>query len=218
MIRVSSHVEPSAGTGFPFYLHRVARLPTAGLPFPYDVRIFLVGIFRVSPLLLCDSHTRIFLSHHSLPFYQELLKTLMLTERFSLRSLRVGSVRASRTRPTRRRTMWLMSLSAISNRKSGMMRLLRGPRLGTLTMMVLTPRGITSPTPPAAPPAKVPWPLRPRFLLRVLVITKSVLVRGSLRVPMQPRPSMPPFFPHRRQNARGPFTIQRTHLFQRLPE
>jgi hypothetical protein len=99
----------------------------------------------------------------------------MLTEGFLLRSSRVGYVRDFRTRPTRRRTTLPISPLGILNRMSGMMRLLRGSRLESITMMDPPPRGITS-----APPAKVLWLPRPRFLLRILVTSKEVLGRGSL--------------------------------------
>src|SRR6266850_921047 len=79
-------------------------------------------------------------------------------------------------------------------------------------------RGVTSPTPLAVPPAKVPWLLRPPFLLRIHVTTKAALVRGSPRVPMQPRAFMPQFLPHHQRNALGPFTIPKIRLFQHRRE
>jgi hypothetical protein len=144
--------------------------------------------------------------------------TLVLTRSFSFRSSRVVYARVCRTRPTRRHTMWPVSLLAISNRTSATILLLRGPHLGSATTMFLPSRGVTSPTPLAVPAAKVPWLLRPLFLLRIHVIHKAALVRGSLRVPMQLRAFMPQSLPHHQRNARGPFTIPKIHPFQRQQE
>ena len=103
----------------------------------------------------------------------------MLIEGFTLRSSRVGCVRASLTRPTRRRTMLPISPLGILNHMSGTMRLLCGLRLGTFTMMVPASRGITSYILLVRPPAKVLWLPRPRFLLQILVVTKQVPGRES---------------------------------------
>lgn len=103
----------------------------------------------------------------------------MLTEAFPLHSLRVGCVRAYRTRPSRQRTTLLISALGILNRTSRMMLLLRGPHQGTVTVMVLQPRGITSHIFLAVPPAEALWHPRPRFLHRILAAIKQVLERES---------------------------------------
>lgn len=47
MIRVLWHMWPIKGTDFFLCLHKVSRLPTAGLPFPYDAKTISVTIFRI---------------------------------------------------------------------------------------------------------------------------------------------------------------------------
>ena len=47
MIRVLWHMWPIEGSDFFLCLHKVSRLPTAGLPLPYDAKTILVVIFRI---------------------------------------------------------------------------------------------------------------------------------------------------------------------------
>lgn len=129
---------------------------------------------------LCDCHARLIVVTSFLCILLNDSRSPMLTEGFPLRSSRVGYVRVSRTRPTRRHTTLPISLLGILNHMSGVMCLLRGSHPGTITMMDPPPRGTTSVITLMAPPAKAPWLPRPRFLLRIPVATKQVLGRGSL--------------------------------------
>src|SRR6266702_4472842 len=92
-------------------------------------------------------------------------RTLVLTECFSLRSLRVGCAPVFRTRHTRRSTMWLVSPLVNSNRVPGAPYSLPGPHPEGITTTVLLSKGIALPTPPAARSVKVSWHLRLLFLL-----------------------------------------------------